>query len=396
MRIGIDCRTILNPGLGESAGVGHYTYFLVKHLLASDTKNEYVLFFDYRMNDVNEFMKPNVTIRRFAFSQYKKFLPFSYSHMLITAMLLKEKLDVMHFPANVVPLTYRQRTVITVHDLAIYKNSAWFPSQIFSTRLLVPQSLKAATHVIAVSESTKRDLQNIFDVPARKISVIYEAPFVTPINVKDKNVDVVAKFRLRQPYILYIGSLDARKNLDRLLDAFLAFRGKPQGKDVHLVLAGGKGHKAEMILDRIAHLKGNNGIQYLGYVTHNEKLALLKKASVFAFPSLYEGFGLPVLDAMKLGVPVVSSTASSLPEVAGNAAILVNPEDTAALTRALLRVFSNPQLAATMVKRGYEHAQRFTWERVAQETLAVYQRTAKKRKAKGKNHRNDATKKRKH
>ncbi len=203
MRIGIDCRTILNPGLGEAAGVGHYTFFLVKHLLEIDKENEYVLFFDSRMPDVGEFEQANAKIWRFPFSQYKRFLPFGYSHMLIGAMILKNKLDVFHAPANVLPLSYRKPSVVTVHDLAIYKNPDWFPSQMFSTRLLVPQSLKVAKQIIAVSESTKRDIREIFHVPSTKVTVISEAPFVTPVNVKDRNVDTVKKFKLRQPYFLF-------------------------------------------------------------------------------------------------------------------------------------------------------------------------------------------------
>src|SRR3989338_7238616 len=117
MRIGIDCRTILTPEVGELAGIGHYTYLLVKHLLETDKENEYVLFFDYRRRDISEFERSNSRVWRFPFSQYKRFLPFTYSHMLISAMVLKNRLDVFHSPANVLPLTYPKKSVITVHDL---------------------------------------------------------------------------------------------------------------------------------------------------------------------------------------------------------------------------------------------------------------------------------------
>lgn len=385
MRIGIDCRTILNPGLGEGAGVGHYTYFLVKHLLRNDRKNAYVLFFDNRLQETREFEQSNVTIRRFAFSQYKKFLPFSYSHMLITAMLLKEKLDVFHAPANIVPLTYPKTSVVTIHDLAIYKNPAWFPMQVFSTRLLVPQSLRKAQHIIAVSESTKQDLEEIFGVRPEKMSVIYEAPLTNALHVKDQNVDVLDKFQLTLPYIFFVGTIDPRKNLEMLLEAFTMVRKHPELKSVQLVLAGGKGYRHDRVLDRITQLHLGPAIKYLGYVTHNEKLALLKNAAVFAFPSLYEGFGLPVLDAMKLGVPVVTSNVSSLPEVAGDAALKVNPEDPRALADALTTVLTDPQTTADMVRSGFAQAQKFDWDHTALQTLAVYRdvvQSQKKRKTK--------------
>lgn len=379
MRIGIDCRTILNPGLGEVAGVGHYTYFLVKHLLEIDKENEYVLFFDYRMPDAGEFEQANTKIWRFPFSQYKKFLPFSYSHMLITAMILKNRLDVFHSPANVIPLSYPKTAVITVHDLAIYKNPAWFPGQIFSTKLLVPQSLKRAKHIIAVSESTKRDIQRIFSIPASKITVIYEAPFVQPINVKDRNVDVVKKYRLNHPFLLFVGTIDVRKNIGPLVRAFTDLRKNPRFKNIELLLAGGKGHKADEILEDIRPQMRAGAVRYLGYTTHNEKLALYRKAEGFIFPSLYEGFGLPVVEAMRLGVPVITSNVSSLPEIAGDAALLVDPSDGKGMTKAMAKLLSNPALRTSLVRRGHDQAKKFDWEKAASETLAVYTKAVRPR-----------------
>lgn len=377
MRIGIDCRTILNPELGEQAGIGHYTYFLVTHLLEVDKENEYVLFFDSRMPDINRFEQANVKTKRFHFSQYKKFLPFGYSHMLIAALIAKERLSVFHSPANITPLAYRGRTVVTVHDLAIYKNPEWFPSQIFSTRLLVPQSLKRAKHVIAVSESTKKDLHDLFDISSSKISVIHEAPFVSPINVKDRNVDVVKKFKLRKPYVLFIGSLEPRKNIGSLLAAFRGVH--ERHPNIELVIAGGLGYKGTLILDTI-NAYPKNAVRYIGYVTHNEKLALYKNALAFAFPSLYEGFGLPVLEAMALNVPVLTSNVSSLPEIATATAAMVKPLDVGAMRRSLERMVSDESYRKSLAEKGKNRARQFTWDRVAKETLEVYKKV-------GKNHR---------
>lgn len=378
MRIGIDCRTILNTDNGETAGVGHYTYFLVKHLLKHDGKNQYVLFFDWRKRDLAEFMQPNVTIRHFAFSQYKKFLPFTYSHMLITAMLLKERLNVFHAPANTLPLTYPKTSVITIHDLAIYKNPAWFPSQILSTKLLVPQSLKHASHIISVSHSTKQDLREIFGVSPRKITVIHEAPFVTRINVKDKNVDVIAKFRLTKPYMLFIGTIDPRKNLENLLDAFILLRKTPELQKYQLIFAGGKGYKSEQFFEALKQRSLGRSAKYLGYITHNEKIALLKNSALFVFPSLYEGFGLPVLEAMSLGVPVVTSNVSSLPEVAGGAAQLVDPNSVKDIAKGMKRVLTTPALVERMLRLGHEQADAHTWDTVAEQTLGVYRKVGRK------------------
>lgn len=383
MRIGIGCRTILNPTLGEGAGVGHYTYFLVKHLLAIDHENEYVLFFDSRMQDTAEFHKPNVTVRHFPFYQYKKFLPFSYSHMLITALLLKERLDVFHTPGGMLPLTYPKKSIVTIHDLAIYKNPAWFPDQIISTKLLVPQMIRNASHLIAVSKSTRDDLRHIFNVSPGKMSIVHEAPFVTSINLKDKDTDVLKKFRIKQPYVLFIGTLEPRKNLENLILAFEHLKKHRGHEDVQLVIAGSAGYRHEPILEKLNMPKYKQCIRYLGYVTHNEKLGLLRNAAVFAYPSLYEGFGLPVLEAMSMGVPVVTSNVSSLPEIGGKAVTYADPDKPSDIARVLGRILLNPEVAQEMAVRGREQAARFTWDQTARDTLAVYEKVGRK-KEKGK------------
>src|SRR3989344_1009011 len=171
MRIGIDCRTILNVLGGERAGVGHYTYYLVKNLLTLDKKNDYVLFFDNRFKDAQEFQKyKNVKIKFFPFYQYKKYLPIAYSQMLIGAVLNRENLDLFHSPANTLPLYYQKKTVVTVHDLGIYKFPEFFPKkfltrQTLATKILVPRSLLKASKIIAVSKNTKKDIIEEFGLP---------------------------------------------------------------------------------------------------------------------------------------------------------------------------------------------------------------------------------------
>jgi glycosyltransferase involved in cell wall biosynthesis len=374
MRIGIDCRTILNPKSGERAGVGHYTYYLVKNLIKLDKKNEYVLYFDWRVTDTKEFVQPNVKIKYFPFSQYNKFLPFAYSHMLITAYLMTEGLDVFHSPITSLPLTYPKKSIITVHDLAIYKNPAWFPSQIFSTKLLVPQSLRKADRIIAVSQSTKKDLKDIFNVADKKIKVVYEGAILDRIKVKNKSFDSLTKFKLGPKFILFIGTLEPRKNLVTLMRAYRKFLDADGAfASYQLVLAGAKGFKHEEVFEEIRTQRLQKQVKYIGYVTQNQKLELLKKAACFVFPSSYEGFGLPVLEAMALGTPVITSSISSLPEVTGKAAILVNPEKELDIATALKKVIGNRTLQDTMRTKGIIQAHQFTWQRCAAETLKVYE-----------------------
>jgi len=373
MKIGIDCRTILNPKLGERAGVGHYTHYLVKNIIRYDTRNEYVLFFDWRFRDMKEFERKNVTVKNFPFSQYNKYLPFAYSHMLISAYLVKEGLDLFHSPISSLPLTYPKKSIITVHDLAIYKNPAWFPSQIFSTKLLVPQSLRKADKIIAVSESTKKDLKQIFNIPAKKIKVIYEGATVEKISVKNKGVDTLKRFKLWPKFILFVGTLTPRKNIVNLIRAYKhLLTMEPGFTEYQLVLAGAKGYQNDKVFDEIKEQKLKKQIRYLGYITHNQKMELIKRATCFVFPSSYEGFGLPVAEAMALGTPVITSKASSLPEVAGKAALLVDPEHDHEIAKALKKVLSDKKVQARMIEKGKKQAKLFLWEKSAKETIQVY------------------------
>lgn len=424
MKIGIDCRTILNPGKGEQAGVGHYTYYLLKNLLAIDKKNKYVLFFDSRFAGAKEFEQSNVKINFFPFYQYKKYLPITYSQMLISALLNREKLDVFHSPANVIPLPYTKTSVVTIHDLAIYKYPNFFPKtflnrQTFSTRLLVPRSLEKASKIIAISKSTKKDIIEEFNINEDKIEVVYEGivgePGQCPSNSKFHQ-SVKDKFGIRGPYILFIGTIEPRKNLLALIKAFRNAKMVYDSpiRDYQLVIAGAKGWNSGPIFEAIAdanasilginprrsgqerRLSINDGrsktqiekqgerrvgkerrtgqpIRPVGYVSHQEKVALLCRAEAFVFPSLYEGFGLPVLEAMNLGTPVITSDVSSLPEVVEDAAILINPQKESDISDAIIQLATDQGLRENLKIKGTNRAAQFSWEKCAIQTLDVYE-----------------------
>ena len=403
MRIGIDCRTILNPGYGENAGVGHYTYFLVSNLLKIDKKNQYILFFDNLLSkNAAESMiagSSNAAIKFFPFHRYKHYLPFAFSHILVSAALEKEKLDVFHSPAYTLPLSYKGKSIVTVHDLAIYKHPEWFPSkfligQNFSTKTLVPQSFKKAEKIIAVSEHTKKDLKEIFKIKDDKIKVIYEGVEFRNIPSKDEAVcgvedkvcfeDIRVKYGLGDDYVLFLGTIEPRKNIAALVRAFcsLSLKNKEFGKKYQLILAGARGWKNEKIFSEINACKKKPGlggvVKYVGYVPGKEKFSLMKYSTCFVFPSFYEGFGLPVLEAMSLGVPTITSNVSSLPEIAGEAAILVSPTETGEIAGALEKVLTDRDLQSELSKRGIIQAKKFSWKKCAEETLALYEEMNKK------------------
>lgn len=373
MRIGIDCRTILNPAVGEKAGVGHYTYYLVKHLLKLDKRNRYVLFFDHRSTAVKEFQRKQVEIVRFPYSEYKKYLPYAYAHVLVSRVLQQAKLDVLHAPANVIPLQYNKPAVVTVHDLAIYQHPEWFPpKQDFSVKVLVPRSLAKAKRIIAVSQSTARDIQAQFHIPAERIQVVYEGYQPTKAPSKLAMHAVRKSFHLNEQYFLYVGTLEPRKNIGGMIAAFDALvRRKPKRyKNVQLVLAGAKGYQFMENYKAIQAVQAGS-IRYVGYVSERDKQALLHGALGFLFPSFYEGFGLPVVEAMAAGTPVITSQVSSLPEVAGKAALLINPRSALALQQAMEKMML-PKTRAALRKKGMQQAKRFSWEKCAKETLNIY------------------------
>ncbi len=376
MRIGIDCRTILDPKRGEQAGVGHYTYFLVENLLKLDAKNQYVLFFDPKIGDAGHFKQKNVTIKFFPFVDYKKYLPGAYSHLLIAAYVDRENIDIFHSPASTIPLAYSKKAVVTIHDLAIYHNPDWFPKgQKFSTRVAVPQTIKKAKKIIAVSEYTKKDLIKYFKVQEDKVAVIYNGvepkKDIDDVKTEDRKI-VKDKYEIKQDFILFVGTVQPRKNIEGLISAFDSLRSTKIFENYQLVIAGGKGWKYEPVYNLVRELALTKKVIFTDYVTKKDKWSLLNAASLFVFPSFYEGFGLSILEAMQQGTPVITSKVTSMPEVLGDAGILADPYDVKDIAKAIKKVLNNDALREELINKGYQQAKKFSWKKCAKETLQVY------------------------
>lgn len=386
MRIAIDCRPIVSPGKGDMAGIGHYVLFLVRHLLKLDEENSYTLFFDERTekDTINRIIggHRNVEGKTLPLSRFKKLLPYAYSHRTVASAIVKAGVDVYHGTTGSLPLGYHGRSVVTVHDLAIYLHPEWFPGgQFFSRRLVVPASVRRAVKLIAVSQSTKQDLQKIFDVPSEKIAVIHEGVEPPPPDAWE----LPPPKGLEKPYLLYLGTIEPRKNVIGLVKAYvsLAERYPKLAAETDLVIAGGRGWKSEKTFAAIAAANkhfGRSGpvVRALGYIPEEEKLALMSHALAFVFPSRYEGCGLPVLEAMTLGVPVITSNLSSMPEIAGGGAgLLVDPESTAELSLAMKHLLEDETKRAELGRRGLERSTDFRWDQTAGETLEVYEEAAR-------------------
>lgn len=391
MRIAIDCRTILNPGYGEGAGVGHYTYFLVKNLLRIDAKNTYILFFDEKITDaaIRAYTHgaPNVEIVRFPFHEYRHALPGVYSHLLLSAFIANQRPDVFHLPAGALPLNFRGRSVVTVHDLAIYHHPEWFPKQALSTKVLYPKTIKSATRLIAVSDATRKDVVKRFRIPPNRIRTIYpgvdvrgSSLFTEDVEREDDAADpeeVRARHRLKRPYILFLGTLEPRKNIGALVRAYrTAWKKDPVVKGFDLIIAGAKGWKeTETVRTIEAARRATRGqVRWIGYVPHREKFTLMREAALFCFPTLFEGFGMPVAEAMALGVPTLASDIPVMREVGGDGVGYFNDHN---LAEKLSQLLHDESLRRELSTRGIQRAGRYQWEKTARETLRVYRAAAK-------------------
>jgi len=265
-------------------------------------------------------------------------------------------------------------TVLTIHDLSVtlFPDTATRTTRLY-THLLGPAA-RRCSRIIAVSKSTKRDLVRILNIDPHKIDVIYEAS-EGPLPPGDRESSIVTRIGLEAgDYILYVGYIEPRKNLLRLVDAYRILR-KRYAREEKLVLVGKPLYRVHELHQHIKKSRLDDDVLMLGCVTDAELDALYANASLFVYPSLYEGFGLPVLEAMRHGCPVVTTNVSSLPEVAGEAGLLVPPNDTESIASSIENALSNGPLRKKMTARGYRRAFRFSWRRCAELTFRTYVKT---------------------
>ena len=305
--------------------------------------------------------------------------------------------DLGHIPLNVVPLGMPRPYVVTIHDMSRLK----FPTEsasrqsynLFRSR----HGLSRAERIIAVSGSTRRDVQDLLGVPAERIRLIYNAIDPRFLDGAPRCLDgggfasadpdarrVLDRYGIQYPFLLYAGVIRPQKNLPRLVEAFAYLRGEladhPLYKDLRLVIIGDEISKHPSLRRTVIQTRVEPYVRFLGFVPFDVLRALYRAAEVFVFPSLYEGFGLPPLEAMACGTPVVTSNASSLPEVVGDAATLVNPENLFEIARGVKDILLDPAHRLHLVQRGFEHVRSFSWDRTAAEVLALYREVGNSRK----------------
>jgi glycosyltransferase involved in cell wall biosynthesis len=346
----------------------------MRALLALPSPHIYSLFYARRQRiDESNFQSPISNLHHLPFHDKWLMRLWQRFRIPLPVELIVGKVDLFHSPDFTLPPTRPGvPTLLTVHDLSFVRDpdSAWPSLRAFLNKA-VPRSVKRATHVLADSIATKNDLIELFGTVPEKITVLYggvEARFA-PVRAQAEIDRVCAKYQLPRPFILSIGTLQPRKNYGRLIQAFAQLTNETPP---HIVIAGGQGWLYESIFDQVKGLGLENRVHFPGFVDDADLPALYSAAEVFAYVSTYEGFGLPLLEALACGTPVVASNVSSLPEVIGEAGLQVDPRDVNAIARALDQLLTQPDLRATSIAAGIERARTFTWEKAAGELLTIY------------------------
>ena len=372
MHIGIDAHAI-----GARQG-GNETYIanLIKSLAEIDGDNLYTI---YLAN-----AGAAAQWRESFTSRYKNFsvrllpppTPLVRVPVYLTYELFRRPVDVLHVQYTAPPFC-RVPVIVTIHDLAFERMPETFTRRgSFQLKLTVRRTAKKAARIATVSEYSRQDLLDIYKLPPEKVVVTYngvESSFTPRPSVPNEAEEVRRRFGVSRDFLLTVGSLQPRKNMVRLIRAYARLRSEREDFRPQLVIVGRKLWLASEIFDEVKRQRWADDVILTGYVADEDLPALYRAARAFVYPSLFEGFGLPPLEAMACGTPVVTSDVSSLPEVTGGAALLIDPNDERALANALIEIVSNERLRAELRERGIAQAKKFTWRDAAEKTLRLYQ-----------------------
>jgi glycosyltransferase involved in cell wall biosynthesis len=369
LNIGINARFIQT----KISGIGKYVLQLMRHIPTFGNNHYY--FYEYGHVPIERPIKGD-NIHYVIPKVYTKnrTLRIFWEQMLFSRQVKKDKIKIFHGPSFMLPVFKPCKSVITVHDLTFVHYPQGFN---FSTRLYYKlffrRSLENADMIIADSEATKKDLMQIYNIPVNKIQTIYLGVDEIFKNVTDKKKikEVKRKYSLPEKYFLFVGLLSPRKNVRRALKAFAQLHTEHK-----FVIVGNKGWLYEPIFKLIEDLNLKERVIFTKYADSEDLPAIYSCAEALIFPSLYEGFGLPIVEAMACGCPVITSNISSMPEVAGDAAILINPYNVEEIKNAMNTIMINKKVRMDLIKKGYENIKRFSWQKMAEKTVKVYERLA--------------------
>lgn len=368
MRVSLE----LQPCFGKRSGIGIYTYEIARKLVDTKGISFQANIFNFlnrnENSDVIENIHYSVNINAlFPYGVIRRiwsFFPIPYEAFF-------QKSDITHFFNYIVPTKLTGKVITTIYDMS-YK---YYPETLDRRnykRIIkgICYSVERSDVIITISENSKKEILEEFNIPEQKVQIVY--PSFDTIKSDQSFQQISDKFCIPSNYILYVGNLEPRKNIPALLKSFAKLK-KETYLDYHLVIAGQKGWLYDSIFKTVEDLSVSKDVTFTGYISAEDKSALYKNASLFVYPSLYEGFGIPILESMSCGIPVICSNTSSMPEAAGEAALLVDPNDSDAIAVAMNKMLSNEDLRNEKIQLGYRQAEKFSWDKSAEKLMSIYQ-----------------------
>ncbi len=360
MKIGINATYAV---LKNKTGIGFYTFNLIHSLADVDKKNEYILYYNRQKVKSEDFIKiknPNF--------KHKFFIP-------KLSKFIFDKLDIFHEPAFRYIKPFGTKSVVTIHDITSVFNYD-FMSEKFrkNANRKLKKSILKADKIIAVSKNTKNDILKYFNIPQEKVDVVYhgvEKKFFVLKNREQAREFLSKRYKLKDKYLLYVGTIETRKNVANLIAAYLQVKKRIKG--IKLVLIGGKGYGYEFLSKLIESTK-KYGVVYYNYIQHNDLNLFYNCAEAFIYPSFYEGFGLPVIEAISCGTPVLTSNNSSLSEIGKKYVHYVDPFNIKSIEDGIIKIIKDKSYAKQLWMNALKYVKRFSWEKTARNTIKVYKK----------------------
>lgn len=377
MKIAIDVRRI------DDFGVGTYIRNLLNALGTTDSDNRYTLIAAPGPHADIDSLPSNFHTTPYARSDADR-----REHLRFSSFVRGLGVDLVHIPLNRVPLLMPKPYVVTVHDIANLLFDEGTGMRRALRRFRFRRGLTRASKIIAVSAATRRDVQNLLALPDDRVRLVYSAPDPNffrgdgddPVAGALERSRILERYQIQYPFLLYAGSIRPQKNIPRLIEAFAVTRNNlknhPRYADLRLIIIGDEISRYPQVRRTVIRSRVENSVRFLGFVPFETLRIFYASATAFVFPSLYEGFGLPPLEAMASGTPVVASSVSSLPESTGDAAMLVNPENVFDIARGIQEVLLDERLRLELIERGWQQAQKFRWDRTAREVVKIYSEAA--------------------
>jgi len=381
LKILIDASGIIN----KTTGVGQYSLQLLKALAEVDNKNEYFIVLQKELEERHpiynlekmknfSFIKGNVS----AVGPQKQLYYYSFLRRN------SSQFDLLHSLNSELPLYCDIKKIVTIHDLKYLKYPHFFKDfSKIKTKYLeytMKKGAEKADIIIAISESTKKDIINLLGIEKDKIRVIYEASNLGMYSRKNDDIlnsDILKKYSIQKPYFLYVGEKRPHKNIEGLIEAFAIFKEKYDRWNTYLVIAGKRYSGYQDYVKKAENLGMIDYLIFTGFIPDKHLKSIYSEAEVLLFVSFYEGFGIPILEALECGLPVITSNISSMPEVAGDAALLVDPHNIQEIAEKMNNITNSEILRKQLIESGFERVKQFSWERTARETLKVYNEICK-------------------